>query len=64
MEYYEQKNDCFSALRFADLLNDWEHMVVLLGNIFRGKLSCEVFLKLEEDVYKRQVFYFPLCLVG
>lgn len=61
MEYYEQKNDCFSALRFADLLNDWEHMVVLLGNIFRGKLSCEVFLKLEDACLRIPELYLKSC---
>ena len=61
MEYYEQKNDCFSALRFADLLNDWEHMVALLGTIFRGKLSCDMFLRLEDACLRIPEMYLKSC---
>ncbi len=61
MEYYEQKNDCFSALRFAELLNDWEHMVALLGTIFRGKLSCDIFLKLEDACLRIPELYLKSC---
>lgn len=57
MEYYEQKRDYFSALPFAERLNDWEHMVVLLENIFRGKLSCDMFLKLESSCLQIPAMY-------
>lgn len=61
MEYYEQKNDGFSALRFAELLNDWEHMVALLGTIFRGKLSCDMFLRLEDACLQIPELYLKSC---
>lgn len=61
MAYYEEKQDYFSALRFAKLLQDWEHMVALLEHIFRGKLSCDMFLRLEESCLQIPDMYLQNC---